>query len=57
MSIKQDLNDTKEEIKEVIENNSIALSILKDYKKQNKILSYLLGISILSNIIIILVSR
>lgn len=37
--------------------NSIALDILKDYKKQNKTLKVILSISIITNIVIALILK
>ena len=38
-------------------NKSLAMEILGDFKKENKILKIILGISILSNIVIVLLLR
>lgn len=40
--------------KEESENESLAMSILRDFKKENKALKILLGLSIITNILIVI---
>lgn len=56
MSIKDDVLELKEEVKQMQEQNkSLATEILGDLKRENKSLKVLLGISIIVNVLIALI--
>lgn len=52
MSLKDDVQDLKEETKEVKQEHSLAWEIIHDLKVENKTIKILLGLSIITNIVI-----